>query len=103
MLRTFKAEEEKGRAFYTSLTQAQKDKATIWHHKDQNFNQAEAYRDNATIATTGIAGKELSADQKKALLDLIEEYVGNMKEGQAKVKMEEVQKKIDFEKNRWKL
>jgi hypothetical protein len=94
-LRTFKAEEEKGVAFYSSLTQEQKDKATIWHHKDQNFNQAEAYQDNAIIATTGIAAKELSADQKNALLDLIAEYVDNMKEGQAKVKMEEVRSHLD--------
>jgi Protein of unknown function (DUF3500) len=94
-LRTFKAEEEKGLAFYGSLTQAQKDKATIWHHKDQNFNQSEAYRDNAIIPTTGIAAKELSLDQKNALLDLVAEYVDNMKEGQAKVKMEEVRSHLD--------
>ncbi len=94
-LRTFQVEEEKGVAFYSSLTQEQKDKATIWHSKDHNFNQAEAFRDNAIIATTGIAAKELSGSQKKALLDLVAEYVGNMKEGQAKVKMEEVVAHLD--------
>ena len=100
-VRTFKAEEERGLAFYASLTQEQKDKATIWHHKDQNFNQSEAYRDNAIIATTGIAAKELSADQKNALLYLIEEYVGNMKEGQANVKMEEVRDHLDETNFTW--
>jgi hypothetical protein len=100
-LRTFKAEEEKGIAFYKSLTREQKDKATIWHSKDQNFNQSEAFRDNAIIATTGIPAKELSAGQKTALLDLIEEYVGNMKEGPAKVKMEEVRSHIDETNFTW--
>jgi hypothetical protein len=94
-LRTFKAEEDKGLAFYASLTQEQKDKATIWHHKDHNFNQVEAYRDNAIIPTTGLPGKELSGAQKDALLETITEYVGNMKEGQAKVKMEEVRSHLD--------
>jgi len=94
-LRTFKTEEEKGIAFYSSLTQEQKDKATIWHNKDLNFNQAEAFRDNAIIATTGIPAKELSGSQKKALLDLIAEYAGNMKEGHAKIKMDEVKLHLD--------
>jgi len=94
-LRTFKAEEEKGLAFYASLTPEQKEKATIWHHKDHNFNQAEAFRDNAIIPTTGLPAKELSGAQKNVLLELITEYVGNMKEGQAKVKMEEVRSHLD--------
>ena len=76
--------------FYLSLNRKQKEKATFFHKKDYDFNRSEAFRDNEIIATTGIAAKELSKKQKNALLDLIAEYVNNITEGQAKIKMEDV-------------
>lgn len=89
-LRTYEIEEKKGAAFYASLSPEQKKKARLWHKKEFDFNRTEAFRDNEIVATTGISAKELSANQQKALLDLITEYVSNMKEGHAKVKMTEV-------------
>ena len=89
-LRTFEVEERKGLNFYLSLNRKQKEKATFFHKKDYDFNRSEAFRDNEIIATTGIAAKELSKKQKNALLDLIAEYVNNITEGQAKIKMEDV-------------
>jgi hypothetical protein len=89
-LRTYEVEEKKGAAFYASLNPEQKKKATLWHKKEFDFNRTEAFRDNEIVATTGISAKELSKNQQAQLLDLIAEYVGNMKEGHAKVKMTEV-------------
>jgi hypothetical protein len=89
-LRTFRAEEEKGLRFYLSLDSLQKKEATFYKRKDHDFNRAEAFRDNEIIPTTGINFRKLSASQKKALLDLIAEYVNNIRDGQAQVKMEEV-------------
>lgn len=89
-LRTFEAEERKGLNFYLSLNRKQRDKATLFHKKEFDFNRAEAFRDNEIIATTGIAAKELSSKQQNALFDLIGEYVNNITDGQAKIKLEDV-------------
>ena len=43
----------------------------------------------------GVRGSELSQAQRKQLLDLIALYVGNMDDGHAKVKMDEVRKHLD--------
>ena len=89
-LRTYQAEEKKGADFFASLNPAQQQKATLWRKKDYDFNRAEAFRDNEIIATTGISANDLTATQQRALLDLIAEYVGNIAEGHASVKMTEV-------------
>jgi len=89
-LRTFESEERKGLKFYLSLDSTQMKTATLWNKKDFDFNRGEAFRDNEIIAKTGIAASQLSAAQQAALLDLIAEYVNNIKDGQAKVKMTEV-------------
>jgi hypothetical protein len=94
-LRTFRAEEEKGLQFYLSLTSVQKKEATLYTKKEYDFNRSEAFRDNEIIATTGIAAKKLSVQQREALLDLIAEYVNNIRDGQAKVKMADVKQHLN--------
>ena len=89
-LRTFVKEEKKGLNFYLSLDSLQKKEATLWNKKDYDFNRSEAFRDNEIIAKTGIAATKLSKAQQDALLDLIAEYVNNIRDGQAKVKMTDV-------------
>lgn len=89
-LRTFEEEENKGLHFYNSLEETQKKKATLWHEKKYNFSQAEAFRDNEIIPYSGIQADQLGDKEKELLIDLIEEYVGRMKDEHAEVKMEEV-------------
>jgi len=89
-LRTFEIEEKKGLDFYMSLNSKQMKIATLFQKKEFDFNRSEAFRDNEIISTTGISAKELSKKQQNALLDLIAEYVGNIHDGQAKIKMEDV-------------
>ena len=43
----------------------------------------------------GVRGAELSAAQKQQLLSLVDAYVGNMDDGHAQVKMDEVQTHLD--------
>ena len=88
--RTFGTEEKKGLNFYLSLDSLQKKEATLWNKKNYDFNQSEAFRDNEIIAKTGIAATKLSKTQRDALLDLMAEYVNNIRDGQAKVKMTDV-------------
>ncbi len=89
-LRTFEVEEKKGIDFYMSLNSKQMKKATLFQKKEFDLNRGEAFRDNEIIAVTGISAKELSKQQQTALLDLIAEYVGNIQDNQAKIKMEDV-------------
>ncbi len=100
-LRTYEAEERKGLAMFKSLNSKQKEKAQVWHNLDQDFNRTEAFRDNEILTKQGISAKELNQVQKEILLDLIKEYVGNMKEGHAKVKMAEVRKHLNETNFSW--
>ncbi len=100
-LRTYEAEEKKGAELYASFSPAQKKKATLWHKKDFDFNRTEAFRDNEIVATTGISATDLSAKQQGDLLDLISEYVGNMREDHAKIKMEEVMRHFNETNFTW--
>lgn len=94
-LRTFENEEAKGLRFYSLLSPVQKEKAILSTKKEFNFNQTEAFRDNEVLPYAGIPGHDLNESQKATLLDLIEEYVGNMRDGHAKIKMEEVKSHLD--------
>jgi len=88
-------EQDKGIAFFRTLTPQQQASATIKSEKGPSQNLSEAYKDNLVLDYAGLQVKTLDARQKKALLTLIGEFVDNMKEGHAKVKMEEVRKYID--------
>lgn len=94
-LKTFKDEELLGLQFYQSLSEDQKKIATLWDQKLLAHNQGESYRDNAIIPYAGINWKELADDQKSSLINLIGEYIGNIKAGHSEVKMEEVKEKLD--------
>lgn len=87
---SFQEEESKGLAMIQALTQEQQNKAILSSEKSHNHNQTENFRDNAIVPYQGIAVQELNAQQQEQLLDLIGEYVGNMDDGHAQVKMEEV-------------
>lgn len=54
------------------------------------MRMAQAYKDNLVLDYAGVPASQLNKQQKALLLELIAEYVGNMKEGHARVRMEEV-------------
>ncbi len=58
----------------------------------------EAFKDNVVLDYAGVRVADLSAAQRKQLVDLIGIYVGNMDDGHARVKMEEVERHLD---NTW--
>ncbi|MGH9836785.1 MAG: DUF3500 domain-containing protein [Blastocatellia bacterium] len=88
-------EQNKGLAMINALDEAQRKKAIIKTSKTSNNNVSEAFKDNVVLDYAGIRASELSAKQKEQLLDLIGEYVRNMDDGHAKVKMSEVRRHID--------
>jgi hypothetical protein len=88
-------EQTAGEAFMASLDEAQRAAAIVNPSKTGNNAQTQAYRDNVVLPYQGIRATALTPGQKSALLSLIGLYVGNMRDGHAKVKMSEVAAHID--------
>lgn len=95
-VRTFESEGKKALKLYRSLDNEQKVLATLLEEKNRSYSQAEAFRDNEIIPYAGVPVKGFNKQQMKLLVDLIEEYVGNMAENHARVKMEEVLSQLDY-------
>jgi hypothetical protein len=83
---------------FSELTEAQRKKAIIAVSKTGNNNVSEAFKDNVVLDDAGIRVAELSATQREQLLTLMSQYVGNMDDGHAQVKMSEVRQHIE---NTW--
>ena len=94
-------EQNKGLAFMRGLSADQQATATIQSAKTANNALSQAFRDNLVLDYAGLPGANLTAAQKAALIDLIAEYVGNMDDGHAKVKMDEVRAKVDRTSFAW--
>jgi hypothetical protein len=88
-------EQDKGLALIRALSDAQRAKAIVKLSKTGNDNVGEAFRDNVVLDYAGIRASELSPAQQRQLLDLVGEYVANMDDGHARVKMDEVEKHLD--------
>jgi hypothetical protein len=88
-------EQEKGLALMSSLDERQRKLAVLEAEKSTNDAKAQAFSDNLVLAYAGIPGRELSSSQKKLLLELIGEYVFNMDDGHARIKMEEIEAHLD--------
>lgn len=88
-------EQNKGLALINALDDVQREKAIIEVSKTRNNNVGEAFSDNIVLDYAGIRAAEFTAEQKEQLLDLIGEYVGNMRDGHAEIKMSEVRQHLD--------
>ena len=88
-------EQDKGLAFVNSLTKQQQDKAILWNVKEGNNALTQAYRDNVDLKYAGLPASTLNDEQKERLLDLVNEFTGNMDDGHAKVKLSEVKEHLD--------
>jgi hypothetical protein len=95
------AEQEKGLALAMSLTPEQRKLAVLSPEKTRNNAQAQAFQDNLVLPYEGIRARDLGAAQRRLLVDTIAEYVGNMREGHAKVRMEEVERHLDETRFAW--
>ena len=87
-------EQNKGLALMQALTPEQQKKAILQPEKTANNSLAQAFRDNLVLDYAGVRAQELSAPQRQLLVDVIAEYVDNMAEGHAKVRMDEVRKHL---------
>lgn len=81
---------DKALAFVNTLTADQQAVAIISADKGNENMHAGAFQDNAVIDYAGIQAAALTADQQAHLLDLIGEWVGNLRDDHATIKREEV-------------
>jgi hypothetical protein len=88
-------EQNKGLELISALTEAQKAEAIIMNSKEGNNNLSEAYKDNVVLDFAGIRAADMTNSQQELLLQLIEEYVGNIRPGHAEVRMSEVKEHLD--------
>jgi hypothetical protein len=69
--------------------------------KTGNNNLTEAFKDNVVLDYAGVSVKTFTPAQKQRLLRLVGLFVNNMKEGQAKVRMSEVEQHLDATHFAW--
>jgi len=88
-------EQNHGLMFVQGLNDVQRKKAILNFSKAGNNNLTEAFKDNILLDFAGIRASELSALQHQQILEVADLYIGNMDDGHAKVKMEEVKRHLD--------
>lgn len=94
-------EQSRGLEVLRHLDKAQQAKAVLNPEKTKNYNLTEAFRDNIVLDYAGARAASFTQTQRKKLLDLVDLYVGNMDEGHAKVRMDEVKKHIERTSFAW--
>ncbi|MEM1297080.1 MAG: DUF3500 domain-containing protein [Verrucomicrobiota bacterium] len=88
-------EQDAGLKLAQSLTEDQKAKAVLDSTKAGTNANTEAFSDNVVIPYQGIPVSELDDAQKEQFLHLCGLWIGNIKEGHAKVKMSEIKSYLD--------
>jgi hypothetical protein len=88
-------EQEQGLRLIQALSDGQRKKAILSFSKTGNNNLTEAFKDNLVLNYAGVCGSELPARHQQQMIELAGLYIGNMDEGHAKVKMDEVKRHLD--------
>jgi len=88
-------EQDRGLDMVRALTPAQRAEAVLETSKTGNNILAQAFSDNLVLDYAGVRVSSFTDAQKRQLLDLMGLYVGNMREGHARVRMSEVEAHLD--------
>jgi hypothetical protein len=83
-------EQNQGLAMLRSLDDIQRRAAILESSKTGANNLSEAFKDNFVLNYAGVPVSSFTDKQKAQISDLIDLYVGNMDDGHAKIKMQEV-------------
>jgi hypothetical protein len=106
-LRAFEAEERDGLAMIRSLTPAQAAQAILYPSilstdlppersvPIDGQMMACAFQDNRRIAYEGLRADEMTDGQRRMLCDLVEHYIGRIRDGHREVKLAEVLRHLD--------
>jgi hypothetical protein len=82
-------------ALINSLEPRARSQAILRSPKTKDENLTEAWKDNVLVDYAGVRAMDLGDPQLRQLVSLIELYVGNMDDGHARVKMQEVLAHMD--------
>jgi hypothetical protein len=93
-LRVFGPEETRGLAMIRALSPEQQAAAIVSQEPIGQVLTA-AFRDNYELRYEGLRASEMDAVQRQTLLDLVREYVGNMDDGHAALRMAEIEEHLD--------
>jgi Protein of unknown function (DUF3500) len=88
-------EQAKGLAFVNGLDAGQRAKAILRATKTGNDNLTEAWKDNVVMDYVGVQATAMTEGQRHALLELVSLYVSNLREGHARVRMDEVRQHLN--------
>jgi hypothetical protein len=88
-------EQDAGLALAQGLNTTQRAAAVLEVSKAGNNNLSEAFKDNIVLDYAGVPVRTFTPAQKEQLLRLVGLFVGNMKEGHARVRMSEVEAHLD--------
>jgi len=89
------AEQNRGLALLNSFTQEQMAKVVLRDSVEGMNIFADALKDNLVLDYEGLRATEMTDTQTLGLLDLIGEYVGNMRDSDANRKMQQVKAHLD--------
>ena len=88
-------EQTRGLAMLNALDAAQRKQAIVSVSKTGNNNISEAFKDNQVLDYAGIRATALNEVQRRQLIDLVGLFVSNMREGHARVRMDEVRRHLE--------
>ena len=88
-------EQTRGLAILNALDAAQRKQAIVSVSKTGNNNISEAFKDNQVLDYAGIRATALNEAQRRQLIDLVGLFVSNMREGHARVRIDEVRRHLD--------
>jgi Protein of unknown function (DUF3500) len=93
-VRAFKGDEDRGLGLFRALSEAQRMKAVI-APETTGEDFATAFRDNLVLDYKGITFGELSSAQHDLLLALVDYHIGRLRDGHARVKLDEVKRHLN--------
>jgi hypothetical protein len=88
-------EQARGLGMIRALTPHQRSQAILQTSKRGNNILAQAFSDNVVLDYSGVRVSSFSDGQKQQLLELVSLYVGNLREGHARLHMSDVAKHLD--------
>ena len=88
-------EQRMGLEMIRALDEGARKQAIVEVSKTGDNNVGEAFKDNVVLDYAGVRARALPPARRKQLLALVGQYVGNMDDGHARVKMEDVERHLD--------
>jgi hypothetical protein len=88
-------EQAAGLAMVRSLTEQQRARAVLKATKTGNDIRAQAFGDNVVLDYAGVPVSSFTPAQREQLLDLVDLYIGNLRDEHARVHLADVEARLD--------